>query len=134
HPVVWQRIERARQRRGTRIVVIDPRRTETAEQADLHVPVAADGDVALFTALLAEMRSRRLVDAAFLAQHVEAPQGFWDSLPASRPGEPVGGVPAAAFARLAELVAARPRMVTLFSQGANQSLHGTDKGSAIINL
>src|SRR5690606_25637635 len=55
HPVVWQRIERTRQRRGTKVVVIDPRRTETAEQADLHVPVAPDGDIALLNALLAEM-------------------------------------------------------------------------------
>ncbi|WP_271190541.1 molybdopterin-dependent oxidoreductase, partial [Dactylosporangium matsuzakiense] len=71
HPVVWQRIEESRQRRGTKIVVVDPRRTETAEQADLHIPVAPDGDVALFNALLAEMRRRDLVDEEYLAAHVE---------------------------------------------------------------
>ena len=158
HPVVWQRIEKARERRGTRLVVIDPRRTETAEQADLHVPIAPDGDVALFNALLADMAARGLVDTS----NCEVPEGFWDNATpplhgrgwggvcpdeskwrkstdptpdASPEGEGLlGGVPAATFARLADLVAAHPRMITLFSQGANQSTSGTDKGNAIINL
>ena len=158
HPVIWQRIEKARERRGTKLVVIDPRRTETAEQADLHVQIAPDGDVALFNALLAEMDARGLVDAG----HCEVPEGFWDCLapplqgsgwggvcpdgstsrkstgPTPNPspeGEGLfGGIDPATFARLAELVAAHPRMITLFSQGANQSTSGTDKGNAIINL
>ncbi len=114
HPVIWQRIEATRERRGTKIVVIDPRRTETAEQADLHVPVQPDGDVALFNALRAEMGRRGLA----------AP-----SVPAADPG-----IDSAVFSALADLVAAHSRMVTVFSMGANQSVAGTDKGNAIINL
>ena len=114
HPVIWQRIEAARETRGTKIVVIDPRRTETAEQADLHVPVQPDGDVALFNALLAEMAIR----------------GLADPLPAT--GE--HGIAPETFAALVDLVASHPRMVTVFSMGANQSVAGTDKGNAIINL
>ncbi|MEP7223314.1 MAG: molybdopterin-dependent oxidoreductase [Novosphingobium sp.] len=154
HPVIWQRIEQARATRGTKLVVIDPRRTETAELADLHVPLAPDGDVALFNALLADMRARGLTDDAGL----DVPEGFWDSLSPSRlreglgeglsssakqalpqplpqaGGEQVAGISAATFAQLTDLVAAHPRMITLFSQGANQSTSGTDKGNAIINL
>jgi assimilatory nitrate reductase catalytic subunit len=114
HPVIWQRIEANRADKGTKIVVIDPRRTETGEQADLHVPVAPDGDVALFNALLAEMTARGLAQS---------------DVPACDPG-----VDATTFAALADLVAAHPRMVTVFSQGANQSRFGTDKGNAVINL
>ena len=128
HPVVWQRIEKVRERRGTRLVVIDPRRTETAEQAELHIPVAPDGDIALFNALLAEMRARGLADDRFISDHVDVPVGFWDSLPCDP------GIPAQLFRQLADLVAAHPRMVTVFSQGSNQSVCGTDKGNAIINL
>jgi len=158
HPVIWQRIEAGRAARGTKIVVIDPRRTETAEQADLHVPVAPDGDVAMFNALLAEMHARGLVDEAYLAEHCVVPAGFWESLSPSRlqegsgeglpcglpeqalpqslpqAGLEIAGISAEIFAQLADLVAAHPRMVTLFSQGANQSRGGTDKGNAIINL
>ncbi|MBS0480928.1 MAG: molybdopterin-dependent oxidoreductase [Proteobacteria bacterium] len=129
HPVIWQRIEAARKARGTKLVVIDPRRTETAEQADLHVAVEPDGDIALFNALLAEMRDRNLLDHAFLAEHCAVPEGFIAGLDSNDPG-----VPFPTFAALADLVAAHPRMVTLFSQGANQSRWGTDKGNAVINL
>ena len=169
HPVIWQRIEAAREKRGTRLVVIDPRRTETAEQADLHVQLAPDGDVALFNDLLAEMAARGLVDEGYIAEHCEVPDDFapfrrsrrrerqrdLGAKPLSRSGvgthgsvasaaihpqprPPAGGEQAGVdpqtFAALADLVAAHPRMITLFSQGANQSRSGTDKGNAIINL
>lgn len=128
HPVIWQRIEAARAARGTKIVVIDPRRTETAAGADLHIPVQPDGDIALFNALLAQMRSRGMVDENYLRQHCSVPAGFWDNLACD------SRLPFGLFAQLVDLVAAHPRMVTLFSQGANQSACGTDKGNAIINF
>ena len=128
HPVVWQRIEQARERRGTKIVVVDPRRTETAEQADLHVPLEPDGDIALFTALLAEMKARGLVDDEALNERVQVPAEFWETL------NPDPRIDAGIFNELADLFARHPRTVTLFSQGANQSVCGTDKGTAIINL
>ena len=131
HPVIWQRIEKARAERGTKLVVIDPRRTETAECADLHLPIALDGDVALFNALLAEMMTRGALDEEYLRDHVAKPTGFWNSLtddPAA------AGIDKGLFDQLADLVATHPKMVTLFSQGANQSVGGTDKGNAIINL
>ncbi|MBA4041379.1 MAG: nitrate reductase [Sphingobium sp.] len=124
HPVIWQRIERAREEHGTRLVVIDPRCTETAERADLHIPVAPDGDVALFDALLASLA----IDRAAVDARCEVPDGFWDSRSAEH------GIDPQMFADLLAMVAASERMITLFSQGANQSRSGTDKGNAIINL
>ncbi|RZK98910.1 MAG: nitrate reductase, partial [Rubrivivax sp.] len=129
HPVIWQRIEKARAERGARLVVIDPRRTETAERADLHIAVDPDGDVALFNALLAEMHRRGAVDEAFMADHCTVPEDFWAAL-----GNAQHGVSPATFAQFANLVAAHPHMITLFSMGVNQSVSGTDKGNAIINL
>lgn len=131
HPVIWQRIEKARAERGTKLVVIDPRRTETAECADLHIAVAPDGDIALFNALMIDMRRRKLLDSDYLAQHVKTPINFWNDLSGSASQ---AGINDADFAKLSEMVAAHPKMVTLFSQGANQSICGTDKGNAIINL
>ncbi|MEG3152293.1 molybdopterin-dependent oxidoreductase [Sphingomonas sp. ZT3P38] len=133
HPIVWQRIEAARATRGTKLVVIDPRRTETAERADLHLAIAPDSDVALFTGLLAEMRSIWRLDGRYLADHVAVPEGFWKSLPQGDVARTCDIAPADLQA-FYDLFAEHPRTVTLFSQGVNQSTSGTDKANAIINL
>ena len=132
HPVIWQRIEAARETRGTKLVVIDPRRTETAERADLHLALAPDSDVALFNGLLTEMKARWQLDDAYMAQHVAVPEGFWEieSIDVAKACE----LPEAQLDAFYDLFAENPRTVTLFSQGANQSVSGTDKGNAIINL
>src|SRR5690606_36094234 len=66
HPVLYQRIMAARAKRGTRLVVIDPRRTETCEDADLHLALRPGSDVALMNGLLAHCRDVGALDAAFL--------------------------------------------------------------------
>jgi assimilatory nitrate reductase catalytic subunit len=134
HPVVWQRIEAAREARGTKLVVIDPRRTETAERADLHLAIAPDGDIALFNRALIAMKERGALDRDFLVEHTQVPDGFWLGLEHDENGRGDDGLDAAARNAFFDLLAAYPRTITLFSQGANQSVSGTDKGNAIINL
>ncbi len=132
HPVIWQRIEEAREKRGTKLVVIDPRRTETAERADLHLAIAPDSDVALFAGLLREMRDSGQLDDAYIAERVHVPDIFWNS-----PAEDVAKICDIMPAQLQafyDLFAAHPKTVTLFSQGVNQSTSGTDKANAIINV
>lgn len=80
HPIVYQRIQAARAERGTKLVVIDPRRTETCEDADLHLPLRPGTDVALMNGLLAWCRREGHVAAAYLDAHVASPDGFWSSL------------------------------------------------------
>jgi assimilatory nitrate reductase catalytic subunit len=130
HPIVWQRLEAARAARGTKLVVIDPRRTETAERADLHLAIRPDGDVALFNRLLAAMRDRGQLDRDYIAAHVSVPDGFGESL--NDAGD--DGLDTESRAAFFDLFAANLRTVTLFSQGANQSVSGTDKGNSIINV
>ena len=133
HPVIWQRIEAARKARGTRLVVIDPRRTETADCADLHLAISPDSDVVLFNGLLLEMQATWRLDGRFLAERVEVPDRFWKDLPRLDVAATCG-IPAADVQAFYDLFAEHPRTVTLFSQGVNQSTSGTDKGNAIINL
>ncbi len=79
HPIVYQRIRRACDA-GAKLVVIDPRRTETAEEADLHLPLRPGSDVALMNGLLAWCREAGALDAAFLADHLSVPADFWEVL------------------------------------------------------
>src|SRR2546430_581363 len=70
HPVLFQRILAARERRPQlRIVTVDPRRTATAELADLHLAVAPETDVALFAGLLAHLDAVGAIDATYVATH-----------------------------------------------------------------
>ena len=69
HPVLYQRLAAARAARpAMRVVVIDPRRTATCDLADLHLPVRADGDVALFAGLLAAIEAAGAIDADYVAR------------------------------------------------------------------
>jgi assimilatory nitrate reductase catalytic subunit len=136
HPVVYQRI-RGRCDAGARLVVIDPRRTETADEADLHLPIRPGSDVALMNGLLAHCRTNGLIDEAYLSRSVSVPDDFWDKVGEGSDLWSVArtcDVPPADLRRFFELFAAHPRTVTLFSQGVNQSLRGTDQVNAIINL
>jgi assimilatory nitrate reductase catalytic subunit len=137
HPIVYQRIMAARAERGTKLVVIDPRRTETCDEADLHLQLRPGSDVALMNGLLAHCREAGVLDEAFLDRHVASAADFWEAL-----GEgsdlwstaAACDLPPADLRAFYELFARTPRAVTLFSQGINQSVRGTDQVNAIINV
>ncbi len=72
HPVLYQRIAAEKQRRPELfLVVIDPRRTATADMADLHLAIHADGDTLLFNGLLAYLDEQGLCDKAYVSAHVD---------------------------------------------------------------
>jgi assimilatory nitrate reductase catalytic subunit len=138
HPVLYQRLRRAREQRpGLKVVVIDPRRTPTCDLADLHLAIAPGADGWLFAGLLSYLRREDALDWAFLEAHVE---GFAAAFAAARAaGE---GLPELAqrcglapddLGAFFRWFARTERVVTLWSQGINQSSSGSDKGNAIIN-
>ena len=137
HPVLYQRMVANKQKRGARIVVIDPRRTDTAGDADLFLGLKPGTDTALFSGLLAHLADNGALDSGYIERHT---QGFDEALARAR--VIAGSVGATALATgLSErdvadffrLFATMPRVVTLYSQGVNQSAQGTDKVNAIIN-
>jgi len=135
HPVLFQRLLAAREQRGTRIVVIDPRRTVTAEAADFHLAIAPDSDVALFAGLLDHLDTAGLCDRDYVERHTT---GFEQALKAARECGLAGamratGLTAEQLGEFYRLWSRSARVVTAYSQGVNQSVMGTDKVSAIIN-
>jgi assimilatory nitrate reductase catalytic subunit len=137
HPVIYQRIMDARAARGTKVVVIDPRRTETCEEADLHLALRPGSDVALMNGLLAYCSDNGIVDPDFLEAHVNTPDRFWEAL-----GDGCDlwstaaacDLPPSDLLAFFELFARHERTVTMFSQGVNQSIRGTDQVNAIVNV
>jgi assimilatory nitrate reductase catalytic subunit len=137
HPVLFQRMLANKLKRGARIVVIDPRRTDTAGEADLFLGLKPGTDTALFSGLLVHLADAGALDSGYIERHTG---GFEDALARAR--SMAGSIAATALATgLTEADVASffqmfrntPRTVTLYSQGINQSAQGTDKVNAIIN-
>jgi assimilatory nitrate reductase catalytic subunit len=137
HPVLFRRLEDGRAKRpGQKLIVIDPRRTETAELADLHLQIQPGTDVALMHGLLHACIWQGWVQSGYIAAHTE---GF-DALKALvREWTPARaaktcGIDEAALWQAAEWFATAPSSLSLYCQGLNQSSSGTAKNTSLINL
>ena len=130
HPVLHQRLLVARRTRGTKIIVIDPRRTASCDGADLHLALNPGSDVALFNRLLVALHQGGAVDAAFLRNT----NGFEETLKSARSDtDTVTGLSEGQLREFCDLWIRTERVVTIYSQGVNQSTSGTDKVNAILN-
>ncbi len=137
HPVLFQRMVANKRERGAKIVVIDPRKTATTEEADLFLPVKPGMDTVVFSALLAFLAGNTKVDRAYVAANTD---GLDAALARAREIAPdlqtvsrQAGISKNVLAEFFALFAETKKVVTCYSQGVNQSAQGTDKVNAIIN-
>jgi assimilatory nitrate reductase catalytic subunit len=136
HPVLFQRIERAKQRNSKlQLVFIDPRKTASCASADLHLPIKAGTDVILFNGLLTYLAQNGGINEAYVNASVE---GLDAALAAASPWtlEAVAkscDIDIKDVLRFYELFCATEKVLSFFSMGVNQSSAGVDKASSIIN-
>ncbi len=137
HPIVFRRIEDAKAANpDLRLIVVDPRRTDTAAAADLHLQIQPGSDVVLYGAMLHVLLAEGMVDEAFIAAHTS---GFAAAKAAVRELTPVAaaaicGVKAEDIVTAARWFGAAKAPISLWCQGLNQSAHGTDNNAALIHL
>ena len=137
HPVLFRRLEDARRAQPQqKWIVVDPRRTETAAAADLHLQIQPGTDVALFNGLLHLLLSEGLVDRAFIDAHTNGFDALRDAVRNTRPATRRGcaASPKPTWCRPARWFAQATPTLSLYCQGLNQSVSGTDKNAALINL
>lgn len=137
HPVLYQRLVAAKARRPElKVVVVDPRRTDTCAIADLHLAIAPGTDVALFHAMLNVLIWEELLDRAYIDQHTEGfaalKQRVHEFTPSAAEG--ICGVPAADIIQCARWFGQARAALSLYTMGLNQSSSGTDKNAALIHL
>jgi assimilatory nitrate reductase catalytic subunit len=137
HPVLFQRMLANKQKRGARMVVIDPRRTDTAGDADLFLGLKPGTDTALFSGLLVHLADNDALDRDYIERHTS---GLEEAVARARSFAGSAAATALAtglterdVAEFFQMFADTPRVVTLYSQGVNQSAQGTDKVNAILN-
>ena len=145
HPVLFRRLEDAKQANpGQKWIVVDPRRTETAAAADLHLQILPGTDVALFNGLLHLMLWEGLADRHFIEAHTRGFDGLRDIVRNCTPQltAQICGIQEADLVQAARWFGGDPDSKTgyrtptlsLYCQGLNQSVSGTDKNAALINL
>ncbi len=137
HPVLYRRIEDARKANpAMKIIVADPRRTETAEQADLHLPLLPGTDVALFHGMLHILLWEGLTNAAYIAAHTEGFDALRDLVREYSPRETarITGLKETDIVTAARWFGQSTATLSLYCQGLNQSSSGTAKNAALINL
>lgn len=137
HPVLFRRIEDARRANpALKIIVVDPRRTDTADSADLHLAIQPGTDVMLFNGMLHLMLWEGWLDTAYVAAHT---QGFEELKATVRDCTPdavaqICGISKDALLQATRLFAQSTATLSLYCQGLNQSSSGTAKNAALINL
>ncbi|WP_431260423.1 molybdopterin-dependent oxidoreductase [Roseateles chitinivorans] len=137
HPILFRRIEAARAvRPGMKIIVVDPRRTETAEFADLHLALKPGSDVALFHGMLHAAIWEGWIDASFIAQHTSGFDALKALVRTMTPAESarLTGLKEADILQAAQWFAQSPSALSLYCMGLNQSSSGAAKNTALINL
>lgn len=136
HPIVFRRIEDAKAKNpDMKIVVVDPRRTDTAQFADLHLAILPGTDVALFNGLLHVMLWEGLLDMDYIRQHTEGFDVLKDTVREYTPKmvADICGIDERDIVQAAKWFGAGPTL-SMYCMGLNQSIHGTDKNTALINL
>ena len=136
HPVLYQRIMKAKEERDLFVVVIDPRFTATCEAADLHLPILPGQDVVLFNGLLQYLQQHAHADSVFVAAHTLGLDAALESSQAEANIEDVAlktGISLEKLHLFFEKFAQIEKVMTLFSMGVNQSSQGVDKANSIIN-
>jgi assimilatory nitrate reductase catalytic subunit len=149
HPILFRRIEDAKRANpALKMVVVDPRRTDTADMADLHLAIQPGTDVMLFHGLLHIMLTQGWTQPDYIATHTNGFEALQALVADYTPAHvaQICGVPEADlytaarwFAgvqddRIMEASADRAPTLSLYCQGLNQSSNGTAKNAALINL
>lgn len=138
HPVLFQQMQRAKEANPQlKVVVIDPRKNNTCDIADLHLALNSGTDVALFNGLLAYLAKHQKLDHDYIEQYTNNFSAALDS--ANTLSESIDdvaqtcGLTSKDLEQFYQWFADTPKTMSLYSQGVNQSSSGTDKVNAIIN-
>ncbi|RYZ45593.1 MAG: nitrate reductase, partial [Sphingobacteriales bacterium] len=135
HPILFLRMM-DRVKAGAKLIVVDPRRTLTAEKSTLFMQIKSGTDLSLLNGLLYLLVNNGKTDPAFIKQYTQG----WEAMPeflADYTPEKVSettGIPVADIIKAADMIAAAPEFMTCWTMGLNQSTHGTWNTNAICNL
>ncbi|MDO7885547.1 nitrate reductase [Hymenobacter cheonanensis] len=137
HPILWRRVEAHKAANpATKIIVIDPRATDSTALADVHLQLIPGTDVVLLQALARVLIENGDIDLAFIGQHAEGFEAYRDIVLARPLAESAQlcGVPEATIHLAASYLGGAKAFLSMWTMGLNQSAVGVDKNLALLNL
>jgi len=137
HPIIFRYIEDARAANpDLKIIVADPRRSESAEIADLHLPIKPGTDIALFNGMLHVLIAEGMVDQAYVDAHTNGFAALSEIVKNYSPAKvaEICGIDVAAIVQAAKWFGRSGASLSMYCQGLNQSAHGTHNNAGIIHL
>ncbi|GAB2577989.1 formate dehydrogenase subunit alpha [Dyella jejuensis] len=136
HPVIASRIKSSHKLHGQKLLVVDPRKHEMAERADIYLKAKASTDLVWACATARYIFDHGLEDKAFLQQHVNGVEEFRASLEpfTLEFAERMTGLSQAQIVQAAEMIAHAPTICLLWAMGITQHSHGSDTSTALSNL
>ena len=136
HPIIYWRLAQARETRSFPLIVIDPRVTMFAQQADMHLAISPGTDLVLLNALAHVILKENLQASDYIAAHTEGFDTFsalveqYDPVTAAK----ICGIDEDTIRHVARVFARAGAAMTIWTMGINQSTHGSDGVVAINNL
>jgi len=137
HPILFRRIEQHKEKNpNVKIIVVDPRKTDSANFADLHLQILPGTDVVLYNAIARCLYKRGLIDDDFIKNHTEGFSDYKDQIFATsiKEASKICNVSEKDIRDAADIIGLSKGFISMWAMGLNQSVVGTDKNTALLNL
>src|SRR5690606_8836665 len=137
HPILFRRIEKHKEKHpDVKIIVVDPRKTDTANFADLHLQLIPGTDIVLYNAIGRRLLERGLIDYEFIKNHTDNYQKYRAQILSLsiKQAAKICGVSEKDIKKAADMIGLSDKFISMWAMGLNQSVIGTDKNVALINL
>ncbi|MHA7057943.1 molybdopterin-dependent oxidoreductase [Aquimarina sp. M1] len=137
HPILYRRIEAHKEQHpDTKIIIVDPRKTQSCDIADLHLQIIPGTDVVLYNAIAKRLIDRRKIDKNFIANHTDNFEILKESLQSTSltGAAKICGVTVGEIKKAASYIGNAKGFITLWAMGLNQSSIGVNKNNALLNL
>ena len=137
HPILYRRLEQRKEDfPKTKVIVVDPRKTQTAAAADLHLQILPGTDVILFNAMARWLIDKRKIDTTFIKKYTENFEACRQTAYTYTLKEAAKkcGIPLAQIIEAATYIARADKFLSLWTMGLNQSSIGVSKNVSLLNL
>lgn len=137
HPILFRRLEKHKEKNpNVKIIVVDPRKTDSANFADIHLQIIPGTDIILYNAIGRRLIESGLADTDFIKNHTENYLDYRKQVMATslKDAAKLCGITVDEIRHVADLIGTSNGFISMWAMGLNQSSIGTDKNFSLLNL